>query len=293
MAHTFTNTNSTSHSQNITGLTDGNSYIYYIRCQDSSGNQNTDDFTISFSVAFQYLQCSNENYNKCANEESCLNAGGYWCTSVCQEDNCGYASQLFPINISRDDIKFGFGKNKHKFNLKKNSTNYIKKNSIYFKGRMKELSNGKVILYIGNKRKKEVDINKKGEWKIKYKAKKGSKKEYKLKFYNKNNNFIDSKKYRIRIDTTKPIIEIPPFLVKKPGNIIWWYSSDNYKIKKTSIYLDNKKYNFVIHNYSKHEKIRREVIIPYHIKKGLHKIKIKTYDKAGNKSIKYILVKVQ
>ena len=41
----------TSHSQTVSNLSDGNSYTYYIRCQDESGNQNTDDFTISFSIA--------------------------------------------------------------------------------------------------------------------------------------------------------------------------------------------------------------------------------------------------
>ena len=51
--NTFSSTNSTTHSQNITGLSDGNTYTYYIRCQDTETppNQNTDDFTISFNIA--------------------------------------------------------------------------------------------------------------------------------------------------------------------------------------------------------------------------------------------------
>jgi hypothetical protein len=49
MANTFTTTNSTSHSQTLTGLTNGSSYTYYIRCTDGT-NANTDDFIISFSV---------------------------------------------------------------------------------------------------------------------------------------------------------------------------------------------------------------------------------------------------
>jgi hypothetical protein len=51
LPNTFTTTGSTSHSQTITGLTNGTSYTYYIRCQDTAGNSNTDNFTISFSVA--------------------------------------------------------------------------------------------------------------------------------------------------------------------------------------------------------------------------------------------------
>lgn len=49
--NTFGTTGGTSHSQFITGLTDGGSYTYFVRCNDLSGNFNVDDFSISFSVA--------------------------------------------------------------------------------------------------------------------------------------------------------------------------------------------------------------------------------------------------
>jgi len=51
MIETFDNTDSTAHSELITGLSDGDSKTYYVRCQDESNNQNTDDFEISFSIA--------------------------------------------------------------------------------------------------------------------------------------------------------------------------------------------------------------------------------------------------
>lgn len=51
MPNTFSATGGTSHSGLITGLTDGSSHSFYIRCQDSVGNRNGDDFIISFSVA--------------------------------------------------------------------------------------------------------------------------------------------------------------------------------------------------------------------------------------------------
>ncbi len=41
------------HSINFTGLSDGNAYNYYIRCRDNADNINTDDYSISFSVALQ------------------------------------------------------------------------------------------------------------------------------------------------------------------------------------------------------------------------------------------------
>ena len=53
MTETFTTTGSTSHSITVDGLSDGNSYTYCVRCQDTSNNANIDDFEISFSVATQ------------------------------------------------------------------------------------------------------------------------------------------------------------------------------------------------------------------------------------------------
>jgi len=50
MSNTFLTTGATSHSTTITGLSNGNTYAYYIKCQDTSGNANTNDYLISFSV---------------------------------------------------------------------------------------------------------------------------------------------------------------------------------------------------------------------------------------------------
>ncbi|KKT82454.1 MAG: LamG domain protein jellyroll fold domain protein, partial [Candidatus Giovannonibacteria bacterium GW2011_GWC2_44_9] len=51
MPNTFSATGGVSHSTTVTGLTDGNTYTYYIRCQDAVGNVNADDFIIAFSIA--------------------------------------------------------------------------------------------------------------------------------------------------------------------------------------------------------------------------------------------------
>lgn len=47
----FTNTGGMIHSAQLTGLTDGQSYNRYVKCQDASGNVNLNDYVISFSVA--------------------------------------------------------------------------------------------------------------------------------------------------------------------------------------------------------------------------------------------------
>ena len=51
MAGTFSTTGGTNHSTTVSGLTDGTSYNFYVRSLDGSGNANTNDFTISFSIA--------------------------------------------------------------------------------------------------------------------------------------------------------------------------------------------------------------------------------------------------
>ena len=51
IVNTFITTGATSHSQNLSNLTNGASYNYYVRCQDAAGNANITDYAISFSVA--------------------------------------------------------------------------------------------------------------------------------------------------------------------------------------------------------------------------------------------------
>ena len=51
MTNTFTTTGGTNHTTTISNLTDGNSYAYYVRCQDSANNPDTTDYQISFSIA--------------------------------------------------------------------------------------------------------------------------------------------------------------------------------------------------------------------------------------------------
>jgi len=51
MANTFSTTGNLSHSTVVSGLQNSQSYQYYIKCMDTSDNPNSDDYTISFSVA--------------------------------------------------------------------------------------------------------------------------------------------------------------------------------------------------------------------------------------------------
>ena len=51
MPSIFTTTGATAHSTRSTGLVNGGSYNYYVRCQDTAGNPDTTDFPITFSVS--------------------------------------------------------------------------------------------------------------------------------------------------------------------------------------------------------------------------------------------------
>ena len=51
MPNTFATTGGTAQSTTVSGLSNGGSYSYFVRCQDTAGNANTNDFTIGFSVA--------------------------------------------------------------------------------------------------------------------------------------------------------------------------------------------------------------------------------------------------
>ncbi len=51
MTNTFAGAGTTSHTSTRSGLTDGNSYTTYVRCNDTAGNVNTNDYSFTFSVA--------------------------------------------------------------------------------------------------------------------------------------------------------------------------------------------------------------------------------------------------
>lgn len=51
MPNTFAGAGTQNHLDTVTGLTNGNTYNYYVRCEDGAGNANPDDFLITFDVA--------------------------------------------------------------------------------------------------------------------------------------------------------------------------------------------------------------------------------------------------
>ncbi len=77
MTNTFTTTGGTSHATAITGLQDGSSYSYFVRCQDNSGNANPDDSTIAFAVASNSIS-GNTGTSTFSGVEDPLSENGMW-----------------------------------------------------------------------------------------------------------------------------------------------------------------------------------------------------------------------
>ncbi|XLQ20044.1 MAG: hypothetical protein ACKUBY_05695 [Candidatus Moraniibacteriota bacterium] len=242
------------------------------------------------TIMFLQPTCDEYHYNLCTDEALCNNAAGFWCSGICKENVCGESGDEDSILTKISKVIFKQKNNKYELNTKSN--NYVKKRKLVFEGEEIKLVEGKVKLYVDGDREDEENIDSNGKWKIKYKAKNGSNKKYKLKFYNKNGDEVDSESYIIRVDTEDPTIDIPDYLNKRRGDILWWNNEDNYKLKKVSIYWDGKKYKFKFKDVQKGEMRRQEFIIPANASKGEHHIKIKTYDKCGNTTNRYITVNV-
>ena len=78
----------------VTGLTNGGNYTYYVRCQDASGNPNSDDFLITFSVAGTTTVTSNFSGTESPlSENGMWDAPGAW--SDLSKNNGAYAVDVF------------------------------------------------------------------------------------------------------------------------------------------------------------------------------------------------------
>jgi hypothetical protein len=81
MVNTFSTTGGTTHSTPVTGLANGGNYSYYVRCQDTSGNANPDDFVISFAVAAASGGTGTTTSSAFVGVESPLSENGSWGTT--------------------------------------------------------------------------------------------------------------------------------------------------------------------------------------------------------------------
>lgn len=108
MTDVFSNTNATTHSVTVSDLADGGSYRYYVRCQDTKGNTNADDFEISFSVATPPPLCTSVGGNckdePCDEYDDCRPVNGVCDAGHCCLGTC--AADTTPPMISNVAIAF-------------------------------------------------------------------------------------------------------------------------------------------------------------------------------------------
>lgn len=161
---------------------------------------------------------------------------------------------------------------------------YSKNNKPRFSGESEALVNGKVVIYVDGDEEEEAVADSNGKWKQKVKFKKNKTYELKFKYYDQNNNLIDSKKYKLKIDTEDPeFTSFPPEMIaKRVGQSIWWDAEDNHKVKKYKIYFGGKKIKTKENRFD----------VPGGIANGIHQLKVKAYDKAGNKEEKVVNIRV-
>jgi hypothetical protein len=80
MPNTFSSTGGTAHSTIVSGLVNGGSYSYYVRCQDGTGNANPDDFVVTFSVGSGSGGTGNPVTSTFSGTEDPLSENGMWDT---------------------------------------------------------------------------------------------------------------------------------------------------------------------------------------------------------------------
>jgi len=133
--------------------------------------------------------------------------------------------------ISQEEIDSNNGVNIGKIKVKTEKNNktknisgkiYSQGKSLYFKGEVEGLSGGKMKVMIDNKVKKEINLGNGADWKVKLKFNKSKTYNVQFQYVDSNGNVVDeSKKYKVEVDKKKPkFVNFPPFLVKKPGEVI-------------------------------------------------------------------------
>ncbi len=94
LPNTFTTTGGTTHTKTLTGLTNGSSYTYYVRCIDGASNANTSDYSIAFSVA------ASGGSNECTNWQS-LHPTWIWCDDFETDTSASWADRNGPSTFLR------------------------------------------------------------------------------------------------------------------------------------------------------------------------------------------------
>ena len=98
MTNNFTSTGLLSHETTVSGLSDGNSYIYCVRCNSTAGDMNDDDYNITFSIS----NAANTMSTWDSTDGTLVN------TSETAYFYVNYTNASGPINASGDYVNISF-----------------------------------------------------------------------------------------------------------------------------------------------------------------------------------------
>jgi len=207
------------------------------------------------------------------------------------EEDCVYNNTTdSAINDIDPDVRIKYHRKKYRLNKKK--TVYLKSKKLAFSSQAEGLAGGKVKLFIDGKLKDEATIRSDGKWKVGKKIKKNGRYKIKFKYFDQNGNLIgESKRYKIKVDTKKPkIFNLPKFLTKRAGEVVYFQATDKKKIGKGRNGIKRYKFYFL---HKKYKNKNPKFTIPANTPRGLHLLKVRAYDKAGNKTTRLVLIRVR
>jgi hypothetical protein len=192
MANVFLTTGNIFHSTAVTGLTDGSTYHYYIRCADALNNPNTTDYEISFGVT-----ASPEDQTDIRISNPSLAMGNK--AEKLDSDETFY--------ISSHTLRF------------QGNTSGLENGRVEIYSGNKKL--GTNTISSGGKWSKRLKVRKNAVYSFSFRY-----------FDVSENLVERSKSFKIRVDTESPrFTNLPKYLSKRPGENVYWKAKDNDEIK--------------------------------------------------------------
>ena len=290
MTNTFTTTGGTTHATTISNLTDGNSYTYYVRCEDSANNADTTDYKISFSIAAPTTNTSPSSGSS-ANSSSTTTTTTITTNPDTASDTATTTTTTTTTSTTTDTdaIPDIFQQTKVRLgNSWKSTDHHLTTNddSLKLKGQNSDVSTIKV--YKGDSLFKTIKTDVNGAWDSILKFKDDFFHTIRIKQYDDSNNLISSNSFKLRLDTEKPKFKetIPDTLtITHNDKIIFTATDDNSGLDHYEVKL------YPIRNYWRTQN-QGYYQIPQSVPNGAYTLYIRAYDKAGNYAQELIHVTV-
>ncbi|MDP1846112.1 MAG: kelch repeat-containing protein [Candidatus Moranbacteria bacterium] len=157
---------------------------------------------------------------------------------------------------------------------------------LVFSGKVENLSTATIVqIFQDGKLLKNVKINKNHRYRFRTKPRKNQTHTYQFKYLNKDKQvLLVSPTYTILIDRLNPkITNLPKTINASPGDTITWSTTDNDQIDHYRLTFRGVKSQSAIAQFT----------LPENLKKGSHKLIIRTYDRAGNMAKRKVKVRVR